>query len=335
MSEKKHISWFWLFDAAAYCLAAAFVWGTLFMTVHPFHYIPAAQTGYPAKYQPNGPPQPDGFWAIKIGDVLTLVILTVQAGIFAAQAYLSHKQRDIMSGQLKAAEAASTAAAKAADAALAALDRPWLSIEGLKNTRGNWMSGQGDLTAEFHVSNHGKAPAILASVNAILFLGYENIAATPFGGEKIPQTVLKFPSSEPELRSFLTRLSKWPLVDVSDNLELVDAIIPKPASGPRTFIRPLWGPKRFDSPLALPSGAATETFRWRESDLVSERNGKIPEDAWADVFLLGQIVYFGPTIGPEVINFSYKASPFGGFQLHGGAPYNERKKNPDLPGLAF
>jgi hypothetical protein len=214
------------------------------MTVHPFHHIPAAQTGYPAQNQPNGPPQPDGFWAIKIGDVLTLAILTVQAGIFAAQAYLAHKQRQIMSGQLKAAESASIAAAKAADAALAALDRPWLYIEGQKNTRINWMIGRGDLTAEFRITNHGKAPAILASVNGIVFLGYENSASAPFGEQGFSQTILKFPSPG-ELAIFLAQHATWPLVDVSDDPERVASIIEKPVSGPRTWTSPVWGRKRW------------------------------------------------------------------------------------------
>ncbi len=67
-------------------------------------------------------------------------------------------------------------------------------------------------------------------------------------------------------------------------------------------------------------------FRFRESPLNSPADGKIPDDGWAEAFLIGTIIYLGPTISAEVINFSYRATRFGTFEMLGPAPYNERKK---------
>jgi hypothetical protein len=258
---------------------------------------------------------------IQAGSALATVFLTI--GLLVAtgmQAATADRQRRLMSRQLKTAKIAANAADRAANAALAVIDRPWLTIEGLKNTRLQWMSGQSDLTAEFFIANHGKAPALLVTVQACLFLGYEQDVVA--GEPKPPLSVLKFPAAH-ELKFFRLRLCEWPLVNTNMAERYQQLLDLGAQPGPK-----IWEQLRFDTARTVGNENVTEVYMWRESPLATESKGEVPADAAYDIFLLGNIIYFGPTIDAETINFCYRANRFGGFEMYGGVPYNERKKTP-------
>lgn len=100
---------------------------------------------------------------------------------------------------LRSAEAAEVAA----NAALAALDRPWLVIEGIDHNELDWLECKNPLIAEFRIANYGKAPAHIKSIHICHFRGPNQHSWPP--PWEVPATIVNPPEGERELNSFLHR----------------------------------------------------------------------------------------------------------------------------------
>jgi hypothetical protein len=301
-------------DIAVILLVAAFVWVPLISTHWPEVYQYWYGNAFSGNYQ-----EKSTFLSILL-NALMLVVLGFQAVIFQKQAGISNRQRELMEGQLEAAKNAANAAQTAANAALAALDRPWLSVEVLTHNFATWERGGKALTVDFKIRNYGKAPAFLKSIKVALFLSDPADNAQDSESIKSQIEIVRFPA-ESELDNFITARSKAPSRDMNAPRR------EKSLAG--GIVLPIFpATVGFDVPIILPSDIATETYFATMEPLHRTSNDVVlPIEALAALYLVGRIVYDGPTsTESEMITFCYRALRFGTFESHKVGPYNERRK---------
>jgi hypothetical protein len=289
-------------------MAAVFIWWPLIAAVPFLHAEPAAGTAYGIHVQNYGQPQPNEFWAIKIGDVLTIFILFVQALIFLVQAYLAHRQRIAMDGQLKATQTA-------ASAALASLDRPWLFVCDLKLNQAEWSNAEQPLVAELCIANYGKAPAFIKSLKIAHFRGPHHHNGYPI--KPLPDGMKNFPAVS-DLETFFARNART----------VGREIIPLTEGEP---IGMKVGARRFltvgeDLTVPIGPGVKTGSFCAYGFKKVETFVGAINPITLTESYLIGRMFYEIPGQDSEIITFCYKYNGLGGFDLYRDyPPYNERK----------
>lgn len=224
--------------------------------------------------------------------ILTLVLASSTIGLWIVTRIAADAAKD-------GADAAKTAA----EAALAALDRPWLHIESLRNILNNPTSQTERPIAGFKITNHGKAPASILSIKAILFYSPGRRLERDFPIKPLPATMRDFPKAD-ILVAFRYKNSKDP-VDPT-----------KPGNITR---------KRVEN-IVIPISYTTREFCFPCEALVDISDKGIPIKSTVHLYLMGHIIYTMPHEATEILSFCYEAKWRGEFSPIYGAPYNERKK---------
>lgn len=219
-----------------------------------------------------------------------------------AQACLFLWQLKLIKRSMSDNKIVAKAAQASADAALAALDRPWLMLEGFRLNKSAWQNGNAPLKAQFRISNYGKAPAVIKDLKIVHFRGPHHHNGMPpnferyFGLSFLPRI------PEPnEFVSFVDRYSK-PLLDQNGKrIEDLNFILPSKDNTPDLFVN-----------------------GWQALD---KNNGAIDPIFVTESYLLGSIFYDIPGQPSEFIHFCYKENMSDSFSLFKDyPPYNERRK---------
>jgi hypothetical protein len=293
-------------DWQAIALISFFVWWPLFMAALP-NFVPQ-QVSEISQHAVNqdewqriiaGTHITD--WILTAVGIGQLVILGVQAGIY-------HRQRVLMEGQLKATQTA-------AEASLAALERPWLIVEGFKLNEKDWIDCVDPLIAEFEIANYGKAPAFIKRIVVCHFRGPHHHNGFP--SSVFPEGVLRFPEKD-DLAAFLNRNGKVTLREIkifSDG-----ALVGTENKNRRAFLNVS------NHNFIISGGGRSETFcAWGQAPLTTFVKG-IPIFQTTESYFIGSIYYEFPGNQAELMRFCYKSNGRGGFDLYRDyAPYNETK----------
>lgn len=190
------------------------------------------------------------------------------------------------------------AAQASADAALAALDRPWLIIEGFNLSERQWKMGSAPLKGQFKISNYGKAPAVIKKLQIAHFRGPHHCEGTPHGLEG---KIFNMPNSD-EFEQFVERHTQ----------QLHDQ-----------FDRRIPGTN-----FIVPCGESNRVFYFYVNGNIQVNNQPfIDPIVYTESYLLGIIYYQILGQPSEIINFCYKGNMRDSFSLFNDyPPYNERRK---------
>jgi hypothetical protein len=203
----------------------------------------------------------------------------------------------------RTARISADAAKAAADAALLALDRPWLHIESLRNILTNPTPQTERPIAGFKITNHGKAPASILSIKAILFYSPGRQLERNFPIKPLPITMRDFPKAN-ILGTFRYKNTKDP----------VDSTKPSGIT------------RRSVENLVIPISYTTREFCFPCDVMIEIPDKGIPVEFAVHLYLIGHIIYTMPHEETEILSFCYEAKWRGEFSPIYGAPYNERKK---------
>ncbi len=249
------------------------------------------------------------FFSAEIATNLLLVAVGFgQLRVFARQAEISDAQRLLMEGQLRATEVA-------ANAALAALDRPYISIESLFHMKGEWEINDDTLRVQFKLANYGKVPAFVELLRGVAFVALPPGTEADFPIKPLPKAMKYFPQRE-NLRFFRSANALPPLTFVAE--------IDSPVSTPGSDRKKVMMRHRTDLPFIISADKKTDFLTFASHLPLRRSEGPAPIETTGTVYLIGVLIYRGPDEQRTSLSFCYEGLPGGEMIELMGPPYNER-----------
>jgi len=241
--------------------------------------------------------------------LLFWAFLAASSGAFFAK-LAADEMRSTSEATAKAANATETAA----NAALLALDRPWPYLEDLRCVATEPRPGIEQLVAGFRLANHGKAPALIHSVKAVLFYSPGEFFRDVFPIKPLPQTMLDFPAGH-NVRMLIEQRGRLAMTEIAD----------AQSGGVGTL-----APMLFANGIVIGQGEVSTEFMFRgDREIRLDYEDSIPAEHAGNIYLIGCVSYVTPYDEPELIYFCFEAEHgHRQFRRWGGKPFNEWIKAP-------
>jgi len=243
--------------------------------------------------------------AALISAIATVVIMLLTISLAVSTALLWKEAK--RAGEI--AKKSAIAAEKAADAALAALERPWIVIEGLECNRKSWIAAEMPLVAKFRIANYGNAPAFILSLNVAFFLSPGEFSKS-FPDVAMPDAIKCPPSAEAMLQ-FINKFARP--VRTHDHFH---------SNGLRDAV--------FDSGVAISAKDKSEEYFSHDIKKIEPIPGKISIETTFNAFLIGYTMYSAPNGEAGTIHFCYELGRDGIFRERYGAPFNNRQRTYEI-----